>query len=173
MASKLDEVTEKAIANGGILVKLYFDMQSEKKDDLQPLMVDLVNNQLLKFPGVIYCYGSIEEPMLLEKENVYSTSAEITALFKNFASLLNAALTFTPAGIEVLKPEKEYRLPISEMQTALLNAAEASVTYAQYILSKLLSKEDYEKIQLTLKQREELGKRLLEKGKKDEAKPES
>ncbi|MGC8629249.1 MAG: hypothetical protein ACP5T4_03520 [Candidatus Micrarchaeia archaeon] len=160
--SEVEELTEKTIASGGLLAKLYFDMQSEKEEDLQPLMADLINNRLLKTPGVIYCYGSIEPPMKLENENMFSTSAELTVLFKNLVALLDVAFLFVPAGIEIIKPEKEYKIPVADLQTAALNAAQASINYSQYILSKVLSKEDYEKVEQDLKRREELGKRLLQ-----------
>ncbi|MGC8676187.1 MAG: hypothetical protein ACP5T3_01565 [Candidatus Micrarchaeia archaeon] len=159
--SELEELTYKTIASGGILAKLYFDMQSEKQEDLQPLMADLINNRLLKTPGVVYCYGSIEEPIFIEQDKVYSTSATVTVLFKNMASLVNVAFNFAPAGIEVLKPDKEYRLSIAELQTIVLDAAQISVNYSQYILSKVLSKEDFAKIDSELKRREELGKKLF------------
>ncbi|MGC9157191.1 MAG: hypothetical protein ACP5GD_03340 [Candidatus Micrarchaeia archaeon] len=165
----VDEITYKTVANGGILAKLYFDMQSEKQEDLQPLMLDLVNNRLLKTPGVVYCYGSIEEPIKLP-EGVYSTSATLTVLFKNAVALLDVAFKFAPAGIEILKPEKEYRISISDLQAIVLNAAQVSIDYSQYILSKVLSKEDLAKVQLELKQREELGKRLMGKSKQEEGK---
>ncbi len=162
----VDEITYKTIASGGILARLYFDMQSEKQEDLQPLMLDLVNNRLLKTPGVVYCYGSIEEPIKLP-EGVYSTSATLTVLFKNAVALLDVAFKFAPAGIEILKPEKEYKISISDLQAIVLNAAQVSIDYSQYILSKVLSKEDLAKVQLELKQREELGKRLMSKGKQE------
>ncbi|MGD0510687.1 MAG: hypothetical protein ABSA33_02495, partial [Candidatus Micrarchaeaceae archaeon] len=69
--SDVDKVTDEKIAKGGILVKLYFDMQDKDKDKLQPLLVDLVNERLMKEPGVVYCYGAVEEP--LEHEGIYIT----------------------------------------------------------------------------------------------------
>ena len=66
--NELEEVTHKALKSGGLLTKLYFDMQSKEKSELQPIMTDLVNNRLLKSPGVIYCAGSIDEPILLEED---------------------------------------------------------------------------------------------------------
>ncbi|MGC8671547.1 MAG: hypothetical protein ACP5TJ_01475 [Candidatus Micrarchaeia archaeon] len=166
--SEVEELTEKTISNGGLLARLYFDMQSEKQEDLQPLMADLINNRLLKTPGVVYCYGSIEPPIKIEQDNVYSTSAELTVLFQNVTALLNVAFMFAPAGIEVIRPEKEYRIPIADLQSAVLDAAQISANYSQYILSKVLSPEDFAKIQSDLKRREELGKRLLEKREKDQ-----
>lgn len=64
--SEVEELTKKTVQRGGMLVKLYFDMQSENKDDLQPLMTELINNNLMKAPGVVYCYGSVEEPIKME-----------------------------------------------------------------------------------------------------------
>ena len=103
--SEMEEVTRKAIENGGILAKAYFDMHSEKADDLQPLMTDLISNRLLKFPGVIYCAGEIDEP--LKVEELYATNAVVTILVKDLWTLLNISFNFAPAGIEVLKPELE------------------------------------------------------------------
>ena len=37
--AELDRVTEEKILKGGVLAKLYFDMQDKDKDKLQPLMV--------------------------------------------------------------------------------------------------------------------------------------
>jgi hypothetical protein len=165
--SDVEEVTQKAISKGGILAKLYFDMESEKQEDLQPLMADLINNRLLKTQGVIYCYGAIDEPIKLKE--TYSTSAIVTVLFQDLWSLINVAFSFTPAGVEVLKPEKEYVIKSGNLQTLLLNVAEVSLGYADYILSRVLSKEDYEKVISEVKNRAELGKRLIEgKEKKSE-----
>lgn len=159
--SEMEEMTNNTIANGGILAKLYFDMQSEKEDELQPLMVDLVNNKLLKSTGVLYCFGEIDEPIKLDKE--YSTSAIVTGLFKDLGALINVAFNFAPAGLEILKPEKELRVKSSELQGILLDLSNISVAYSQYILSRVLSSSDYEKVMNDMKNRQELGKRLMEK----------
>ena len=158
---EVEEVTQKTIANGGILARLYFDMESEKQEDLQPLMVDMINNRLLKTPGVVYCFGGVDEPIKLEK--TYSTSAIVTILVKDLWTLVNIMFTFTPAGAEILKPERDYILKQGEMQALLLNAAQVSLEYNNYILSRVLKKEDYDKIMEQMKLREELGKKLLEK----------
>ncbi len=165
--SELEEMTNRTIKNGGILAKLYFDMQSEKPEDLQPLLADLINNNILKSPGVIYCYGSIEEPIKLE--NMYSASAAVVVLFKDLGALINVSFAYAPAGVEVLKPEKELVLKSSEIQSIALDVANVSIQYSQYILSKVLGKEDFEKIQQNIKAREELGRKLIEKGKKQDS----
>ncbi len=159
--SELEEVTHKAIRNGGLLVKLYFDMQSQKKDDLQPLMTDLINNQLLKSPGVIYCAGVIDEPIQLE--DVYSTNAIVTVLFKDIGALINVVFNFAPIGVEIQKPEGEYTVKISDLNGVLVTLSQISSEYSKYILTKVLGKEELDKVNQSLRMREELGKRLIDK----------
>jgi hypothetical protein len=165
--TEVEEITHKTLAKGGVLTKLYFDMQSEKPADLQPLMADLINNRLLKAPGVVYCFGAIDEP--IKTGDTYSTSAIVTVLFKDLWSLVNVAFAFTPAGVEVLKPDNEYVLKPFDLQALVLNVAAVSLDYSNYILSRALTKEDYAKVLEDMKHREELGKKLMEgKGAKRE-----
>ncbi len=160
---ELEEVTRKTLERGGLLVDLYFDMESEKQEDLQPLMVDLLNNRLLKTPGIVYCTGSIEEPIKLK--DTYSTNAQVSALFQDLWSLMYVMFTFTPAGVEIVKPPNEKVLKSSELHAVLLNIAQLSLEYNNYVLSRVLKKEDYDKVMEQMKHREELGKKLLEKKK--------
>ncbi len=158
---EFEEITHQTIEKGGILVKLYFDMESDKQEDLQPLMVDLVNNRLLKAPGVVYCYGTIDEPLKVKES--FSTSAEVTALFNSLWPLVNVMFNFTPAAVEVLRPAKDYMLKQVELQALLLNVAQISMEYNNYVLSRVLKPEDFEKIKEQTQRREELGKKLMEK----------
>src|SRR5271170_4888191 len=164
--SDVDEVTQKALKAGGLLTKLYFDMQSKTKEELQPLMTDLINNRLLKSPGEIYCVGVIDEPILLE--DVFSTNAVTTVLFKDIGALINVVFNFAPIGIEILKPEGEYVVKISDLNGVLVSLSQISAEYSKYILTKVLNKEDLAKVNTSLKAREELGRHLI-KG-KDESK---
>src|SRR5205807_10426658 len=99
--SELEQVTEDAIHNGGILAKIYFDKQSEKQEDLQPLMTDLIGNRLLKEPGVIYCVGDINEP--IQTKDTYSTSAIATVLVKDLGVLINITVNYVSVAIEILR----------------------------------------------------------------------
>ncbi len=158
---EIEEVTHKTVQTGGVLVKIYFDMQSEEKDQLQPLMADFVNNSILKFPGVVYCFGTIDEPIAVDKG--YSTTSTLTVLFKDLGSLIGLVFRYTPAGVEILKPEKDYVLKIPVLQSMLLDVANISLEYSKYIMSKVMKEEDYQKVLDDIKKREELGKKLLEK----------
>ncbi len=159
--TEVDVATRKAIANGGILAKAYFDMYSEREEDLQPLMTDLISNRLLKFPGVLYCVGEIAPP--IKSEELYTTNAAVTLLVKDFWTLLDMSFNFVPAGIEVLQPEGDYVVKHTDLQAIMINITQVSAQFSEYILSKVLTKEDMEKVKKDVKRREELGRKILDK----------
>ncbi len=166
MAKKeMEEVTEKTMAKGGLLVKLYFDMHSNTQEELQPIMADLINNKLLKSKGVVYCYGGIDEPV--KSGDVYSTSAIVTALVENLEALVGVVFSFAPVAIELIKPSGQYILKQTDLQSLMLTLSDISLSYSSYILQKTLTPEDYEKVKGEMKLRQDVGKRLMEK-KKDE-----
>jgi hypothetical protein len=164
--SEMDRITEEKIAAGGMLVKFYFDIQNEDKEKLQPLLVDLINERLLKEPGVIYCYGTIEEP--IKKDKYYITSASVNVLFGSIKSLVPIVFKYAPIGVEVLKPQKEIKLNLWDLQAMLMDIAQMSTEYSRYILEKVLSPDDIKMITQEMENRKELGKKLIEK--KEESK---
>ena len=166
--SEVDILTDEKIAKGGVLARLYFDMQDTNKDKLQPLLVELVNEHLLKEKGVVYCYGAIEEP--IERKGMYITSATVTMLFESFFPLVSIAFGYSPAGIEMLRPQKEMTFRVNELQTLLLDLSQVALNYSKYILDRVLKPEDLEKINSEISNRLELGKKLLENKKDEEEK---
>ncbi|MCL4404569.1 MAG: hypothetical protein M1544_02370 [Candidatus Marsarchaeota archaeon] len=157
--SEMDKLTDEKIAKGGVLVKFYFDMQHKEKEKLQPLMADLINERLMKEKGVVYCYGSIEEP--IEKDGIYTTSAMITVLFESFFPLVGIAFNYAPAGLEILRPEKELKFTTAEMQSLLLELSQISVTYSKYILEHVMKPEEIESLSKTMDARSEVGKKFI------------
>ncbi|MCL5440350.1 MAG: hypothetical protein M1448_00490 [Candidatus Marsarchaeota archaeon] len=155
----VDMVTEEKVRKGGVLARLYFDMQDKDKEKLQHIMLSLVNDKLMKEKGVVYCYGTIEEP--LEKDGIYITSATVTLLMDNFAPLIGIAFNYAPAGVEVLKPEKEIKLKTNEVQTILMDISQISINYSKYIFERVLKPEDMEAITRDLENRAEIGKKLI------------
>ena len=163
--SELDKVTDDGIAKGGILVKFYFDMQSEDKDKLQPLLVDLINERLMKEPGIVYCYGAIEEP--IKKDKYYITCAAVHCLFASIKNLMLIAFKYAPIGVEIIKPQKDIHVNVWELQSAILDIAQFSTDYSRYILEKVLGPEDLAVIVRDMENRKEMGKRLIEKKKEE------
>ncbi len=165
MVSDVEEVTEKTISKGGILAKLYFDMQGAKSEELQPLMADLINNRLLKAPGVVYCFGSIEDPIKIE--DYFSTSAAITTLFKDLGAAINVVFNFAPIGIEVLKPTREYSVKTSNLQSILIDLSNISTNYSTYIMNNVLGPEEKVKLEEDIRRRKALGKHILDQQDKE------
>ncbi len=161
MAKKTDMeiITEEKISKGGILVKFYFDIQSNEKEKLQPVLVDLINNKLLKEKGVVYGYGRIHDP--LEKNGVFITSAVVTLLFENFGSVIKTIFDYVPIGVEVLRPEKELQLKTPELQSILLDISDISSAYSKYILEKVMNREEIKKLNEQLQNRKEMGERVM------------
>jgi hypothetical protein len=165
--SDVERVTDEKIAKGGVLVKIYFDMQHKEKDKLQPLLADLINERLMKEQGVVYCFGSIEEP--LEREGIFITSAIVTVLFDKFQPLVGIAFKYSPAGVEILKPTNSMTFKTFDLQAMLMDLSQISLDYSKYILEKVLKPEDVEALKGQLNNRFETGKKLLDK-KEDEKK---
>ncbi len=162
---ELVQVTENAIRNNGLLARLYFDIQDKDKEKLQPLLVDLLNNRLLKEKGVIYGYGKINEP--IESGDLFVTSATITLLFDSLGTAVNIMLNYAPVAVEVLKPENEMHIKMAEVQSILIDLSNVSVAYSRYILEKVLTADDKAVILKEMKNRTELGKQLIESKSKE------
>ncbi len=157
----VQRVTDEKIAKGGVLARLYFDMQHKEREKLQPLLVDLINQRLLKEKGVVYCYGMIDEP--LEREGLFITNAIVTVLTDSFFPLANIAFNYAPSGVEILKPMRDIAVKPAELQSYLMDLSQMSLNYSKYILEKVMSPEDIRKISTEIENRIELGKRMLEK----------
>jgi len=165
--TELDKVTEEKVQKGGVLARLYFDMQDKDKEKLQPLMVNLINEHLMKEKGVVYCYGSIDEPIFVK--DAYTTSAVVTVLADSFIPLVGIAFNYAPAGVEIIKPEKGIVLKANDMQAILIDISQISINFSRYVLEKVLKKEDIDIIMKDLENRERIGRELLEKKKQDGA----
>jgi hypothetical protein len=157
----VDRVTDEKVAKGGVLVKFYFDIQDTDKSKLHPLLVDLINSRLMKERGVVYCHGSIEEP--IENKGIYITSAMVTVLFDSFMPLVNIAFNYAPAGIEILRPTGEMTFKIHELQGMLMDMANISVIYSKYIIENVMKGENLEKLKQQVDERAETGRQQIEK----------
>ncbi len=159
--SEVDRVTDKAVNDGGILAILYFDIHGSDKDTLVQLATGFVQ-KVLGEKGVIFAKGEIDEPM--EGEGIFSTSLELKVLTSDVVSMAELCANFCPFSLEVLEPQ-QFKLPVSDMQDLLMFVASNSHDYKKYILEKVSPKEQQEEYKKNLKNRMEVGRRLLEKKK--------
>jgi hypothetical protein len=157
--SDVDILTEEKIGKGGVLAKLYFDMQSKNREEIQPALVELINEHLLKEKGVVYCYGMVDEP--LEKDGIFITSAVVTVLVEHFFTLVTIAFNYSPAGVEIMQPNRELHFKPAELQSMLLDISQISISYSRYVLEHVLNPEDLAKINTQLDNRALLGKQMM------------
>jgi hypothetical protein len=161
MAKTIEELTERAIREGGMLVNLYFDMHGSSKEVIQNSLVEMIG-RMTHEPGVIYVTGVVEEP--IEVNGMQCTSAEVKLLAKNFNSLVNVSFRYAPIGLDIIKPE-EVKLSIREMHDVLLNISQTAQEYTTFITEKVMNEEERIAFKKQLLNRAEVAKRLLEKGK--------
>lgn len=166
LKSEMNKLTEDTISAGGVLLRFYFDMQNKDKDKLQPLLVDLINERLLKEKGVVYCYGAIEEP--LEFEGLYSTSATVTILLENMRSAIMVVFRYAPVGIELIQPIRAISMKASDVQGMLMDISQTADNYSRYILQSVLTEEQRQNLNKDILKRAEHGKQLIEKNNKKE-----
>jgi hypothetical protein len=159
--SDVEKLTEEKVSKGGVLVKLYFDMQHKEKERLQPLMVDLINERLMKEKGVVYCVGEIDEPM--EIDGIYITSAVVTALFESFMPLVRIAFHYAPAGIEIIKPTHDISFKTFDLQSMLMDISQIALDYSKYMVENMLKSDEKDKLMKAIDNRYEIGRRHMEK----------
>lgn len=161
MASEVEEVTNRVIRGGGLLVNLYFDMHGNSKEFIQNSLLDMIG-RLAKEYGVVYVTGVIEEPM--EVNGLQCTSAEVKLLAKDFNSLVNVSFKYGPIGLEILRPES-LKLSVREAQDVLLNISQTAQEYTNFIVDKVMSEEERTAFKKQLLNKAAVAKKLLDKGK--------
>jgi hypothetical protein len=158
-AKTVRELMDEATEHGAVLAAFHFDSLGASAEAVRNALVDMLA-RLTKEPGVLHCKGEVEEAVLTH--GAYSSCAEAHLLTRDFATLLVLAIRYAPVGVEILRPDA-IKLSIAEAQDILLEAAQTSQEFANYVMSRVMSKEDYEKFAAALKERAERGKEMVEK----------
>lgn len=160
--NEVEKVTKDAIASGGVLAILYFDVHAKTKEIVQELGTGFVNDMIHK-QGVIYALGEINEPVSGGDGKNFSSSIEIKVLTKNFATLAAICMANSPYSVEILRPD-EIKMPLNEAHDLLGTMAATTAEYKTFIITKLAKPEEIANLQYTLGKRAEMGKNLLKKG---------
>jgi len=159
----VEELTEETLRDGGLLVMLYFDMHGPSPEYVQNLLTELLA-RLANDPLALWTYGEIETP---EKfDDVYSSYAEVKVLVRSFNDLVNLVLKYAPISIEVLKPH-EITLSIGQLQEVLMDMSQFSAEFTAMYLRKGLDEKKKQEYLENLRKRSEIGKMLIERGKKE------
>lgn len=153
------ELIDEAIAKGAILSVMYFDVHSQKSEDVQPMLVDLIS-RISREAGIISAVGEVEET--IEQQGIFTSSAEVTVLARDFGALANIAVRYGPFGIEVIRPDT-IKLSLGQAQSLLLNLSSVGQEFAQYVLKKVMTPEERARFEKELAARAEMGRRMMEK----------
>ncbi len=160
-----EEIIENTLRDGGVLAEIYFDLHGSSAEIVKNIMTDTIS-KLTQEPGVIFAYGEIEDSMEHE-ENLHSTYAQGRILAKDLESFLNICMKYAPMGVEIIKPHK-MNVDAGTLQRLFLNAASFSYNFTEMYLKKTLTDADKIEYGKKMKMREEMGKKLLDKIKKDD-----
>lgn len=165
----LKALIEETTRHGAIHAMMYFDAHGRDADAVKGSLVEFVS-VLTGEKGVLYCKGEVLEPfkrtLPMADENAtpeegYSTSAQVEVLAESFNKMVDICLRFGPVGVDVMDPQ-QIRLSLEEAHALLLDASQYSQDYTAYILKNVLKGEELEKMQARLKERAEIGKKLLD-----------
>lgn len=154
-----EEIIEETLASGGFHALFYLDLHAETAGRIQHLLTVTIR-EITREPGVVFAFGEIEPP--LESEGKYFSSAEVHVLTENFRVLAYLAHKYAPFGIEILRPN-EVRLRLDQAHDVLIDISQRSYAFTQKILERGLSEKERERLLEQVKQREELGKKLLQR----------
>jgi hypothetical protein len=162
--SDVEKLTRDTVASGGVLALLYFDMHAKTKEQVQELGTGFVNSIIQK-KGVVFALGEIDEPKGGGEGKGFSSSIEVKILTKDFTTLASICMSNSPYTVEILRPD-EIRLPLSQVHELLGTMSAITAEYKKYILTKLSKPEELLQLQENLRRRAEMGKRILDEGKK-------
>ena len=155
---KFGELKSNVLRHGGFFVHFYFDMYSDKKDNLQEMMVGFTS-KLTGEHGVKMAVAEIEQP--LERDGSFSTTAKVSMLISDFSTLLKLTMGYTPIGIEIEEP-LDAKVDAGEMQKALMNISATSQELTHHILATSMSDEEKKKFEKHMVNKAEIGKRIKE-----------
>jgi hypothetical protein len=161
---KFEQLKDEIVKHGGYYVHFYFDMHSKNPESLQNIMVGFIG-KLTKEAGVEMAVGEIDEP--IEDGGMYSTTAKVSLLIVNFASLVRVTMSYAPIAVDVEEP-LDAKIDAGELQNALLGISATAQDLTTHIISKGLNNEDKDNFTKQMVKKAELGKKIREGMVKDD-----
>ena len=162
---KLNKSIDKAISEGALYVKLYFDLHGKSEESLKELATGFVG-KIIEYPGVIFAKGEIDEP--IQDNDLISVPIEVDVLVADLPSLIRLSMDFIPYSVEVRKPLHPITLDINQIHDIVMDTSTTSFNYRKYIIERASTPHDKAVYSRTVKNRVLLGKKLLSKSKQDE-----
>lgn len=155
----IEKLTKDTVNNGGVLALLYFDVHAKTKELVQELGTGFVKT-LIQKKGVAFAVGEIDEPVGGEEKKNFSSSIEVKILTKDFATLAGICMAHSPYTVEILRPDA-IKLELNQAHELLAIMSATTAEYKKFILTRISKPEEILQLQENLKQRAEMGKKIL------------
>lgn len=157
--AELKQLITAACERGAVHAKFFLDAHGPSKEATENVLLETVA-KVTKEKGLLFSKGEIENS--LEAEGLYSAFATVEVVTNNFQSLVKLFLTYAPASVEILEPQR-LSLPIKEAQDILLDASQSTQMYSKYIMEHTMTPEQKADFQERLKRKAEYGAKMKEK----------
>ncbi len=126
----------KIISEGGVLAKIYLEVQGNDLDAAKLALENTVQNRLAAEENISILKVSMYDILKDEKNEVFSGVAEIEFVADDFRWFLNTILRYGPAAVEIIEPS-EVKLPMAMMHSISADVADFSHLYSQQIIKLL------------------------------------
>ena len=156
---ELKQLITEACERGAVHAKFFIDSHGPEKKPTEDALIQLVG-QLTKEKGVLHCKSEIETSV--ESEKLYSAFASVDLVTGSFNNLINLALKYAPASVEILEPNSKIVVPIKQAQDILLDASQSTQQYSKYILESIMTLEQKQDFVERLKRKAEFGAKMRE-----------
>ncbi len=154
----VQELTDDWIAKGGVQAVFYFDVHGAAADAVRDKMVEFVE-KMTQDPSLVYAMGEIIPP-IENADKTFSTSAEVTLLAKSFGSLINVAMTYGPLSVEILRPDKDFKISLEEAHKIIGDVSNASYEFSSFVLKNVMKPEQLKEFEKSVEKRKEVKKRI-------------
>jgi len=129
---------EELLGEGGVLSKLFIEVQGNDREMAKKALEKTINENLLKESN-----ASLLEVRMFDlekygdkKKNYFSGVAEVKLLADDFPSFVNLVMRYGPTAIEILKPQ-EVRLDYEQMHTLVSGVSALAQVYSNKIMTML------------------------------------
>ncbi len=156
----LMEKADEIVKNGGMLVKMYFDVHGKTEEGTKNLATGFIKG-LSQVEGVAMAVSQIESTK--KEEDMYITFIMSVIAFDSVPSFYRFVGAYTPTAIEIIKPDK-VELTKHDLEEIALFYSEVLFDMKRKLYVHALSPEERAQIEKALKAHSEVGKNLLKGG---------
>ncbi|MBI4406697.1 hypothetical protein HY571_02175 [Candidatus Micrarchaeota archaeon] len=158
----LKRLIEEACSKGAVHANFYIDAHGRDEKAVENVLIEAIAS-ITKAKNVLFCKGEIEHSV--EAEGLFSSFATVEVVTADFNALVNLFLTYAPASVEILQPQKLV-ISLKQAHDILLDAALNTQKYSKYIMENVMNEEQKKDFAERLRRKTEYGAKMREKAEK-------